>query len=210
MEKTEAEKKPAKTPEKKQKPKPLSEPADKAAPKAEAKAPAPKAAGPAEKKTEAKPAKAKAKKAEKKAEKAPKKKFIAKAKKGEVKKSAEALEAQKKLKEKKKHPTFRGRFGKKNIRKKSKTKWDKWRKPRSIDLDRGLQHGYRPKIGYGNPAELKGVHASGYAEVRVENAKDLEKIDPKTQAARIGAAVGKKKRNEIVAIANEKKIRVLN
>ncbi len=139
-----------------------------------------------------------------------KKNYIQKVKKANVKKSTEALEAQKMLKSKKKHPTFRGRFGKRNIRRKSKAKWNKWRKSHGIDLDRGLQHGYRPKVGYGNPAEIKGVHASGYREVRVENVADLEKINPKTEAARIGAAVGKKKRNDIVTIANEKNIRILN
>lgn len=139
-----------------------------------------------------------------------KKNYIQKVKKANVKKSTEALEAQKMLKSKKKHPTFRGRFGKKNIRRKAKAKWNKWRKSHGIDLDRGLQHGYRPKVGYGNPAEIKGVHASGYREVRVENVADLEKINPKTEAARIGAAVGKKKRNDIVTIANKKNIRILN
>jgi large subunit ribosomal protein L32e len=140
----------------------------------------------------------------------PKKKFIEKVKKAELKKSDEAWETQQKIKIKKKHPTFRGRFGKKNLRRKSIAKWDKWRKPHGIDLDKGINHGYRPKIGYGNPATIKGVHASGYREVMVFNTKDLEKIDSKTQAARIGATIGKKKRNEIITKANDKKIRILN
>ncbi len=139
-----------------------------------------------------------------------KKKFIQKVKKDKLKKSDEAWESQQKIKNRKKHPVFRGRFGKKNIRRKSIAKWDKWRKSHGIDLDRGLNHGYRPKIGYGNPAEIKGLHASGYREVMVFNVKDLEKIDAKKEAARIGATIGKKKRNDIVTKANEKKIRILN
>ena len=137
-------------------------------------------------------------------------KFIQKVKKENKTKSKEAKENQKLLLEKKSHPTFRGRFGKKYIRKKSNKKWQKWRKPRSIDLDRGLQHGYRPKIGYANKTEIKGIHPSGYIELRVENVNDLEKVKVKINAIRIGATVGKKKRNEIIKIANQKGIWVLN
>jgi large subunit ribosomal protein L32e len=140
-----------------------------------------------------------------------KKKYIPKVKKDNRTKSAEAKKVQERLKElKKKLPTFRGRFGKKNIRKKSKAKWDKWRKPRSIDLDRGLQHGYRPKIGYRTEKEIRGMHPSGYEEVRIENLNSLKTVDPKTQAIRISATVGKRKRNEIVTEANKKGIWVIN
>ena len=139
-----------------------------------------------------------------------KKKYIPKVKKENKKKSTEAVETQKTLKAKKKLPTFRGRFGKKNIRKKSKTKWNKWRKPRSIDLDRGLQHGFRPKIGYRGNTKIRGIHPSGYNEILIKNLKEIEKINIKTEAIRIGATVGKKKRNEIITKANEKGIWVLN
>jgi len=139
-----------------------------------------------------------------------KKKFIQKVKKNKIKKSAEAKKIQETLKDKKKLPTFRGRFGKKQTRKKSNKKWQKWRKPRSIDLDRGLQHGFRPKIGYRNKASIRDIHPSGYVEVRVENVADLAKVDVKINAIRIGATVGKRKRNEIVTKANEKGIWILN
>lgn len=163
-------------------------------------------------KTEKFDAKKDIKKDDKKVEKkVVKKKYIAKTKKLNRNKSAEAKKVQEKLSElKKKLPTFRGRFGKKNIRKKSKAKWQKWRKPRSIDLDRGLQHGYRPKIGYRTEREIRGMHPSGYKEVRIENVSQLEKVDEKTQAIRIGATVGKRKRNEIVKVANEKGVWILN
>ena len=151
---------------------------------------------------------AKAKVEEKKVVK--KKNYIQKVKKENKKKSNEALAAQKTLKGKKKLPTFRGRFGKKNIRKVSKDKWKKWRKPRSIDLDRGLQHGYRPKIGYRNQADLRDIHPSGYIEVMVRNTAEVETINVKTEAIRISATVGKRKRNDIITKANEKGIWVLN
>ena len=139
-----------------------------------------------------------------------KKKWIPKVKKENKKKSTEALDIQKTLKGKKKLPTFRGRFGKKNIRRKSKAKWQKWRKPRSIDLDRGLQHGFRPKIGYRNQASLRDIHPSGYTEVMIKTLNDLEAVNVKTEAIRISATVGKRKRNDIVTKANEKGIWVLN
>ena len=139
-----------------------------------------------------------------------KKKYIPKVKKENKKKSKEAVDIQKTLKDKKKLPVFRGRFGKKNIRRKSNKKWQKWRKPRSIDLDRGLQHGFRPKIGHRNKASLRDIHPSGYKEVMVNNITDVEKINAKTEAIRISATVGKRKRNDIITKANEKGIWVLN
>lgn len=140
-----------------------------------------------------------------------KKKYFPKEKKENKEKSSQAKENWELLqKNKKRLPTFRGRFGKKNIRRKSKDKWNKWRKPRGIDLDKGLQHGYRPKIGYRNKKEIRGIHPSGYIEVRIENVKDLEKIDVKKEAIKIGSTVGKRKRNEIIKKANEKKIWILN
>jgi len=139
-----------------------------------------------------------------------KKKFIQYVKKENKKKSKEAYDNQKKLWERKHTPVFRGRFGKKNIRRKSIAKWDKWRKPHGIDLDKGLQHGFRPKIGYRSKAELRHIHPSGYMEVLVCNANDLAKIDTKREAARFSSTIGKKKRNELMKKANEKGVWVLN
>jgi len=139
-----------------------------------------------------------------------KKKFIQYVKKENKKKSKEAYDNQKKLWERKHTPVFRGRFGKKNIRRKSIAKWDKWRKPHGIDLDKGLQHGFRPKIGYRSKSELRHIHPSGYMEVLVCNSNDLAKIDTKREAARFSAVLGKKKRNELMKKANEKGVWVLN
>jgi len=139
-----------------------------------------------------------------------KKKYIPYTKKENKKKSQAVYDIQKKLSSKKHTPVFRGRFGKKNIRRKSIEKWDKWRKPHGIDLDKGLQHGFRPKIGYRRSVETRNIHPSGFKDVLVCNMNDLEKINPKVEAARIAATIGKRKRNEMVAKANEKGIWVLN
>ena len=90
---------------------------------------------------------------------------------------------------------------------------ESWRKPRGrhSKVRRDMKgKPARPKIGYGAPKKLKNVHPSGYKEVLVKNVKDLEKIDPKKEAIRIMSTVGKKKRNEIIKVAKEKNIKILN
>lgn len=72
---------------------------------------------------------------------------------------------------------------------------------------------YRPpmvKVGYRGPKATRGLHPSGFREVMVHNLKDMDKINPKLEAARIAHSVGMKKRMEIEEKADEKKIRILN
>jgi large subunit ribosomal protein L32e len=74
-------------------------------------------------------------------------------------------------------------------------------------------YGYRPpivSIGYRGPAEVRGLHPSGFEEVMVFNASQLTGIDPKVQAVRIGGTVGARKRGDIIAKADQEGIRVLN
>jgi large subunit ribosomal protein L32e len=54
------------------------------------------------------------------------------------------------------------------------------------------------------------LHPSGFEEIIVHNVKDLEQLNPKTQAARIGGSVGTKKRIEIGKKAEELDLRILN
>lgn len=65
----------------------------------------------------------------------------------------------------------------------------------------------RPKIGWGSESKTKGF-VGGVKTVRVENVKELSKIE-KGSGIIIGK-VGAKKRIEIIAKANEKKIKILN
>ena len=65
-------------------------------------------------------------------------------------------------------------------------------------------------IGFRGPAEVRGLHPSGFEEVMVYNVEGLEGIDPKAQAVRIGGTVGTKKRIDIQERADELGIRVLN
>ncbi len=90
---------------------------------------------------------------------------------------------------------------------------DSWRKPRGIQSK--MRRGYKYRInlvstGYRGPKAVRGLHPSGFQEVMVYRVEDLEEMDPKRQAARIGHSVGSKKREEIEKTADERGIRVLN
>jgi large subunit ribosomal protein L32e len=88
-----------------------------------------------------------------------------------------------------------------------------WRVPRGIHSKTRRHWGYRPplvSIGYRGPAEVRGLHPSGFEEVLVFNEADLAKIDKTTQAARIGGTVGGRKAKLIVAAAAKAGVRVLN
>jgi large subunit ribosomal protein L32e len=90
---------------------------------------------------------------------------------------------------------------------------EKWRKPRGIHSKMRRHYGYRPpivSIGYRGPKDVRGYHPSGFMEVMVHNPAQLEKMDPKTQAARVGGTVGFKKKLAIEKRADELGIRVLN
>jgi large subunit ribosomal protein L32e len=88
-----------------------------------------------------------------------------------------------------------------------------WRRPTGQDSAQRRHFGYRPnvvRVGYRGPRAVRGLHASGFEEVRVENVGDLARIDPKKQAARVSATVGRRKLKDIYEAADEKKIRILN
>ncbi|UCD14288.1 MAG: 50S ribosomal protein L32e [Thermoplasmatales archaeon] len=88
-----------------------------------------------------------------------------------------------------------------------------WRRPDGITSKMRINLKYRPskvRIGFRGPREVRGLHPSGFEEVMVYNVTDLESIDPKKQAVRIGSTVGTKKRLKIAEKAEELKIRILN
>jgi large subunit ribosomal protein L32e len=90
---------------------------------------------------------------------------------------------------------------------------DRWRKPHGVDSKmRKKVKGWpvSPTVGYRNPKNIRGLHPSGFVEIRVYSVADLGGIDPELQAIKIAQTVGNRKRVEIMALAAEKGIHVLN
>jgi large subunit ribosomal protein L32e len=90
---------------------------------------------------------------------------------------------------------------------------DRWRRPHGIDSKmRKKIKGWpaSPTTGYRSPKKSRGLHPSGFLETRVQNIVDLSGIDPELQAIRIASTVGERKRVEILALASERGIHVLN
>ena len=90
---------------------------------------------------------------------------------------------------------------------------DVWRRPRGLHNKQRRQFsakGALPRPGYGSPAAVRGMHPSGYAEVRVFTPADLVELNPETQAVRIAGSVGNRKRGAIQERALELGLKVLN
>ncbi len=90
---------------------------------------------------------------------------------------------------------------------------ESWRKPRGAlsKQRRGIKgKGDLVEAGYRSPTAARGLHPSGFEEVRVHNVDDLEGVDGDTEAVRIASKVGGRKRERIEDVAAEREIRVLN
>ena len=90
---------------------------------------------------------------------------------------------------------------------------ESWRKPRGLHSKMRRNKKYRPprvRVGYRKVKAVRGLHPSGFEDILVYNLKELQVLDPKTQAARIGGGVGYRKRKKLQDYAEENNIRVLN
>lgn len=88
-----------------------------------------------------------------------------------------------------------------------------WRKPRGKHSKMREHLKKRPPVvdaGYRTPKSVRGLHPSGFREVLVFNEKDLNALDRTKEAARIGAKVGDRKKEELEELADELGIRILN
>ncbi len=103
-------------------------------------------------------------------------------------------------------------FNRQDYHKKKRTPTS-WRRPRGgLSKQRRGVKGKGPKVeaGFRTPKAIRGRHPSGFEEVRVENADDLDGVDGDREAVRIGSTVGARKRERIEELAEEADIRVLN
>ena len=90
---------------------------------------------------------------------------------------------------------------------------DRWRKLRGIDsYTRQKKKGRIAMVesGYRSPKATRYLHPSLFKEVLVYRPSDLESLDADIHAVRIGASVGARKRQAIIAEADAKLLRVLN
>jgi large subunit ribosomal protein L32e len=88
-----------------------------------------------------------------------------------------------------------------------------WRRPRGLQSKQRRHYGYRAKIvriGYGSPADVRGLTPSGYRPVIVHHVDQLNEIDPKLEAAIIARRVGTRRRLGLEEAARKLGIHVLN
>ena len=105
-------------------------------------------------------------------------------------------------------PDFKRQEGFKHVKLK-----DSWRKPKGRHSKlrrREKARGSVVKIGYGSPSAVRGLNRLGFSEIIVSNPEQLVKLDPRSEMAVISGTVGKKKREIMIKMAVEKKIKVTN
>ncbi len=87
----------------------------------------------------------------------------------------------------------------------------KWRKPRGKDNKMRMKRsGKQPlvSVGYRGPKEVRGRHASGLEEVMISNPGQVDGLE--NVIIRINAAVGNKKKIEIVKKAAKSNLKIAN
>ena len=89
---------------------------------------------------------------------------------------------------------------------------DTWRKPKG--MGNKIRRGRRgqpsmPTVGYGSPAEVRGLGFSGLNEVIVSNVSDLDKIT-KDDIVVISRTLGAKKKLEVLNAIKSKNLKVAN
>jgi large subunit ribosomal protein L32e len=88
-----------------------------------------------------------------------------------------------------------------------------WRKARGIDSKtrRKSKSGVKsPSVGYRSPKKIRGIHPSGYEEIRVFTIKDLDNLNKNKYALKISSRLGAKKRIMLIDVAQRRGFKVLN
>jgi large subunit ribosomal protein L32e len=90
---------------------------------------------------------------------------------------------------------------------------DSWRKARGIDSQTRMKEksGVKsPSVGYRSPKKVRGIHPSGYEEVRVFNINDIKGLNNKKHALKLSGRIGAKKRIALIDYAQNRGFKILN
>ena len=90
---------------------------------------------------------------------------------------------------------------------------DSWRKARGIDSKtrKKKKLGVKsPTMGYRGPKKVRGIHPSGYFEVRVTTPNDLEDLNKNRHILKISSKLGARKRIALTDICQKKGFKILN
>jgi len=90
---------------------------------------------------------------------------------------------------------------------------DPWRKARGIDSKtrKKKKSGVKsPSVGYRGPKKVRGLHPSGYEEVRVTTVSDIKNLNNRKHALKISGKLGTKKRIVLVDYCQKMGFKVLN
>lgn len=90
---------------------------------------------------------------------------------------------------------------------------DSWRKARGIDSKtrEKKKSGIKsPTVGYRTPKKVRGLHPSGYEEVRVTTMKDLNNLNKNYHAIKISSNIGSKKRVVLIDYCQKRGFKILN
>jgi len=115
------------------------------------------------------------------------------------------------LKVRRRQKSRKPEFKRYEAHKKLKLKDKSWRRPRGrhSKMRRGIGRKKKVNAGYGSPKLVRGLHPSGFEEVRISTPSELDMIS-ENQAVRIASTVGQKKRLLIEEKAKEMGLKVLN
>jgi len=90
---------------------------------------------------------------------------------------------------------------------------DSWRKARGIDSRTRIKSksGVKsPSVGSRGPKKVRGLHPSGYEEVRVHTINDLKDLNNRKHAIKISTNLGIRKRIRVIDYAQSRGFKILN
>ena len=92
-------------------------------------------------------------------------------------------------------------------------RWGSWRSPRGLQSKQRRHYGYRSRvvsIGYGSPAETRGLTPTGFKPVLVRTPDEIAALDIAREAAVIARTVGTRRRLVLEEAARKRGVKVLN